>query len=81
MLNLSRRVGERLQIGPDIFVTIKAVDGQRVTLGIDAPREVAIRRTADPDRPPKWEDEPKATNNLDQLRAEFRERLFAKSLK
>jgi carbon storage regulator len=44
MLVLSRRVGEAIVIGDGTKVTVLAVDGQRVRLGIDAPEEIGIRR-------------------------------------
>ena len=44
MLVLSRKVGERIQIGDDVVVTITAIKGNRIQLGIDAPHEVSIRR-------------------------------------
>ncbi|WP_442505687.1 carbon storage regulator [Novipirellula sp. SH528] len=44
MLVLSRKVGETIQIGTDITLTINRVAGGRVQIGIVAPREVAIRR-------------------------------------
>ena len=44
MLILSRRVGERILIGPAIEVIVQRVSGDRVTLGLAAPREVKILR-------------------------------------
>lgn len=49
MLVLSRKAGESLVIGQGIFgegvqVTVVAIQGNRVRLGITAPAEVSIRR-------------------------------------
>ena len=44
MLILSRKKNEQTFIGPDIVVTILKVNGNRVKLGIEAPKEVAIDR-------------------------------------
>lgn len=44
MLILTRRPGERLCIGEDIVVTILAVKGNQVRIGIAAPRDVAVDR-------------------------------------
>ncbi len=44
MLVLTRKVGERIQIGPNVVVTVTEVAGGQVRLGIDAPKEVAIVR-------------------------------------
>jgi carbon storage regulator CsrA len=44
MLVLSRKEGERLLIGDNIVVTINRISGNRVTLGIEAPRTVRIVR-------------------------------------
>jgi carbon storage regulator len=45
MLVLSRRAGERIQIGDSIVVTVVRVGPQEVRLGIDAPHEVEIVRS------------------------------------
>lgn len=44
MLVLSRKVGEMIQIGDDIFVTIVAVEGNKVRIGIQAPDNARILR-------------------------------------
>lgn len=44
MLILTRRVGETLQIGNDISVTVVEVNGNQVRIGIAAPKDVAIMR-------------------------------------
>jgi len=44
MLILTRRVGETLMIGDDITVTVLAVKGSQVRLGVEAPREVEVHR-------------------------------------
>jgi carbon storage regulator len=44
MLILTRRAGEALRIGDDIEVTVMAVNGTQVRIGIKAPREVAVDR-------------------------------------
>jgi len=44
MLNLSRKVGERIVIGNNITVVISRVAGNRVTVGIEAPDDVRIVR-------------------------------------
>ena len=44
MLILTRRVGETLMIGDDVTVTVLAVKGNQIRLGVNAPREVAVHR-------------------------------------
>lgn len=44
MLVLSRKTGETIQIGDDIFVSVVEVKGGRVRLSIDAPKDVRILR-------------------------------------
>lgn len=44
MLVLSRRPGQALRIGDSIEVQIVRVEGDRVVLGVIAPRDVAIVR-------------------------------------
>ncbi|MEY8205427.1 MAG: carbon storage regulator CsrA [Bermanella sp.] len=44
MLNLMRRVGERVIIGDDISVTVLSVTGGQVRLGFNAPSQVPVHR-------------------------------------
>jgi carbon storage regulator len=44
MLILTRRTGETLHIGDDVEVTVMAVNGSQVRIGIKAPRTVAVDR-------------------------------------
>lgn len=44
MLILTRRVGEKLQIGDDVSVTVLSIKGNQVRIGIDAPDDVTIHR-------------------------------------
>lgn len=44
MLVLTRRVGEKIIISDDICVTIVEVNGDRVRVGVEAPRSVRVDR-------------------------------------
>ena len=44
MLVISRKVDESLLIGDAIVVTVLAIEGDRVKIGINAPRETIILR-------------------------------------
>ncbi len=44
MLVLSRKSGERIHIGNNIVIEVRRVTGNRVTLALDAPRDVRILR-------------------------------------
>ncbi len=44
MLVLSRKQGEQILIGDDIVLTISRIAGNRVAVGIDAPRDLRIVR-------------------------------------
>lgn len=44
MLVLSRKESQRIQIGNNITITVIEIRGNKVRLGIDAPKNVAIDR-------------------------------------
>lgn len=44
MLVLSRRPGQSIQIGSDVTLTVIRIEGDRVVLGINAPRTVGVLR-------------------------------------
>lgn len=44
MLILTRRIGETLNFGDDITVTVLQVKGNQVRIGINAPKDVAVHR-------------------------------------
>ena len=45
MLVLSRKLGQTIQIGDDVRVTILHLAGGRVRLGIEAPLDVPVHRS------------------------------------
>jgi carbon storage regulator CsrA len=44
MLVLSRKVGERIHVGDDIVLEVRRISGNRVTIAVEAPRDVRILR-------------------------------------
>jgi carbon storage regulator len=55
MLILTRRVGEMIKIGLNVEVTVMAVNGNQVRIGVKAPKttivdreEIAVRRRENP---------------------------------
>jgi carbon storage regulator len=44
MLVLSRKVGERIKVGENIWISIEEVDRGKVRVGIEAPKKIPILR-------------------------------------
>jgi carbon storage regulator len=44
MLILSRKLGEVIQIGSDIRITVAKIDAKSVRIGIEAPEHISIKR-------------------------------------
>jgi carbon storage regulator len=44
MLILTRKVGEALMVGTEVTVTVMAVKGNQVRIGINAPQNVEVHR-------------------------------------
>ena len=44
MLVLTRKPGEKIHIGANITIIVVNVKGNKIRLGIDAPKEVAVLR-------------------------------------
>ena len=44
MLVLTRKLKESIMIGDDIEITVLAVEGEQIKLGIDAPKHVEIHQ-------------------------------------
>ena len=48
MLILTRKVGESIEIGDGVKVTLFEIRGDRAKIGIEAPNDVEIRRPESP---------------------------------
>jgi carbon storage regulator len=44
MLVLTRRLGESINIGDNIKITVVDIDGKQVKIGIEAPKDITIFR-------------------------------------
>jgi carbon storage regulator len=44
MLVLSRKAEQSLRLGEDIVITVLAIEGDRVKIGIEAPRHIPVLR-------------------------------------
>jgi carbon storage regulator len=50
VLTLTRRIGETVRIGDDVAVTVLAIKGRRVRIGIEAAKSVPVVREEIRDR-------------------------------
>lgn len=79
MLALSRKLGERIQIGDDIIIEVRGIFNNRVVLSVCAPDEVIIDRQEvheRRDKKPDWKRRrrvPKVRGNRDGLKRVVRE--------
>lgn len=53
MLVLTRKLGEQIQIGDTITITVVRIDGDRIRLGIEAPQDVPVMRAELKEEPEK----------------------------
>ena len=44
MLVLTRKLNQAIQIGDNIEITILAIEGEQIKIGIDAPKNIEIHR-------------------------------------
>ena len=44
MLVLSRKLGEKIVIGDNIVLTVVAIKGNQIRVGVEAPRQVSVWR-------------------------------------
>jgi carbon storage regulator len=55
VLVLSRKSGEKFQVGTDITITVLEIQGHRVRIGIEAPRQLSVLRAELSDARPMTE--------------------------
>lgn len=44
MLIVERKINQKIQIGNDVVITVTKLKSGRISLGIEAPPEISIRR-------------------------------------
>ena len=44
MLVLTRKVGESIKVGEDIYIRVVQVKGKQVRIGVEAPRKTKVQR-------------------------------------
>ena len=54
MLVLSRKVGEEIIVGSNIRIKVVAIQGEKVRIGISAPKDVIVDRQEIHDKKREW---------------------------
>lgn len=67
MLVLSRKIGEQIMIGDQIALTVTKIEGHKMSLGIDAPRDIIITR-GEHHNPPQISIAPETTEDHEKHR-------------
>jgi carbon storage regulator len=57
MLVLTRRIGEKIIINDDIVLTVVRIQGDKVRVGIEAPRSIPVHREEVLERIQRWQAE------------------------
>ncbi len=56
MLTLTRKVGDKIEVGDEIIIVVKEIRGNQVRIGVEAPKDVRIVRSEAKENPsPKAE--------------------------
>ena len=56
MLVLTRKVGEEIVVGSNIRITVVAIQGGKVRIGVSAPKDVTVDRQEIHDKKQEWTD-------------------------
>lgn len=64
MLVISQKTGDKIQLGGGITISVLEVKAGKVRLGIDAPREVSVKRLGQTEKDPFTKQIKKAINSL-----------------
>lgn len=67
MLVLSRKASQQITIGSSVTITVVAVQGGKVRLGVDAPRDVPVLRSELMTLSPRQETPPEAGQRFSGL--------------
>lgn len=62
MLILTRRIGESVNIGSDVQVTVLGINGRHIRVGVQAPREIPVHREEVYERINKERDKERESN-------------------
>lgn len=68
MLVISQKTGDKIQLGGGITISVLEVKAGKVRLGIDAPREVSVKRRGQTEKDPFTKTDKKAINSLQGLK-------------